>query len=201
MLKLLLATNNPGKLVEMQTLLEDLALELVTPALVGLKMEVEEDGNTYAQNAARKAQAFAAASGLPSLGDDSGLEVDALGGAPGIYSARFSAKPGATDSDRRAFLIRKLSGKPEPWTACFHCVIALADPQGETFFAEGICPGMIISEERGQNGFGYDPIFFLPEFGRTMAELDMDEKNQVSHRARAIWAARPRLIQWLTHQP
>lgn len=194
MLKLLLATNNLGKLVEIQALLGDLPLELISPAQAGIVLDVVEDGDTYADNAARKAQAFAAASNLLTLGDDSGLEVDALDGAPGIFSARFSAQPGATDADRRAFLLSRLAGLPQPWSARFRCVIALADPQGELTFTEGICPGVIVAQERGQNGFGYDPIFFLPEYGQTMAQLAMEEKNSISHRARAIRAARPFLV-------
>lgn len=201
MLKLLLATNNPGKLVEMQALLGDLALELVTPEQIGVNLNVKEDGSTYAQNAALKAQAFAAVSNLLTIGDDSGLEVDALNGAPGLYSARFSPMPGATDADRRAYLLTKLNGKPEPWHARFRCAIAIANPQGSLFFTEGICEGRIISQERGLNGFGYDPIFLLPEFGQTMAQLDSPEKNKVSHRARAIQAARPYLLERLSKHP
>ncbi len=201
MLKLLLATNNPGKLVEMQALLGDLALELVTPEQIGVNLNVKEDGSTYAQNAALKAQAFAAVSDLLTIGDDSGLEVDALNGAPGLYSARFSPMPGATDADRRAYLLTKLNGKPEPWHARFRCAIAIANPQGSLFFTEGICEGIIISQERGLNGFGYDPIFLLPEFGQTMAQLDSPEKNKVSHRARAIQAARPYLLERLSKHP
>ncbi len=194
---LLLASNNQGKLVEIQALLQNMGFELLTPDMLGIKMQVEEDGRTYAENAARKAVAYANASGLLTLGDDSGLEVDALGGAPGLYSARFSPKTGATDADRRAYLLERLSGIPEPWTARFRCVIALAAPGGELFFTEGICPGQVISEERGQNGFGYDPIFLLTELGKTMAELNMSEKNQLSHRARAIMAARSLLFEFL----
>jgi XTP/dITP diphosphohydrolase len=201
MLKLLLATNNPGKLVEMQTLLGDLALELVTPEQIGVNLNVKEDGSTYSQNAALKAQAFAAVSDLLTIGDDSGLEVNALNGAPGLYSARFSPVPGATDADRRAYLLTKLNGKPEPWYARFRCAIAIANPQGSLFFTEGICEGVIISQERGLNGFGYDPIFLLPEFGQTMAQLGLPEKNKVSHRARAIQAARPYLSERLNKHP
>lgn len=192
--KLLLASNNRGKLVEIQTLLEDLEFELVIPSQIGLDLEVDESGLTYAENAALKGQAFARASGLLTLADDSGLEVDALNGAPGIYSARYSSKPGATDADRRAYLLEQLKSCPQPWGARFRCVITLATPAGEVRFAEGICPGEIIPEERGQNGFGYDPIFFLPELGLTMAQLDLDEKNTLSHRARALQAARPLIL-------
>jgi len=195
MSKILLASNNKGKLDEILALLADLDIELVTPAGLGLNMEVAEDGQTYAENAARKGLAFAQAANLLTLADDSGLEVDALNGAPGLYSARFSPKPGATDADRRAYLLAQLVDIPQPWKARFRCVIALATPSGEVKFSEGICPGEIIPEERGPNGFGYDPIFLLPELGHTMAQLEMHEKNQLSHRARAVLAAKPLLVE------
>ena len=196
MSRILVATNNPGKLIEIQDLLIDLDVELLTPAQLGLDLDVVEDGNTYAENAARKALAFLKASGVITLADDSGLEVDALNGAPGLHSARYSTKPGASDADRRAFLLENLQGKQQPWKARFRCVIALATPGGKLNFSEGICPGEVIAEERGNNGFGYDPIFFLPELGLTMAELSREQKNRLSHRARAVIAARP-LIQEL----
>lgn len=191
--KLLIATGNPGKLREIRALLNDLALRLLTPAELGLHIDVAEVGATYAENAALKAAAFARAAGLLTLADDSGLEVEALGGLPGIRSARFAPQPGATDADRRAYLLQRLGGLPRPWRARFHCTVALATPRGEVQFAEGHCPGEIIPEERGQNGFGYDPIFWLPELGRTMAQLSDEEKNRLSHRARAVLAARPLL--------
>lgn len=153
-------------------------------------MDIVEDGQTYQENAARKALAFALASGYMSLADDSGLEVDVLGGKPGLHSARFSPVPGATDKDRRVLLLQKLQRKPRPWLARFRCVVALASSSGEIWFSEGVCSGEIIPEERGQNGFGYDPIFFLPEPGKTMAELSLEEKNRLSHRARAVLAAK-----------
>jgi XTP/dITP diphosphohydrolase len=188
---LLLASNNQGKVIEIQALLQGLSLQLITPARLGLEMNVIEDGQTYAENAARKGLAFAKVSGFVTLADDSGLEVDALSGAPGLFSARFSPKPGANDADRRAYLLAQLDERPRPWTARFRCVIALATPGGDLKFAEGICPGEVIPEERGENGFGYDPIFWLPELGRTMAQLDLEEKNQLSHRACAVRAAIP----------
>jgi XTP/dITP diphosphohydrolase len=206
-MRILVASNNPGKLVEIQALLTPASglsgVHLLLPRDLGLALEVVEDGQTYADNAALKARAFfQAAKGLAGdpigvLADDSGLEVDALGGQPGLHSARYSLKPGATDADRRAFLLENLAGKPRPWRAHFHCTVALVSPHGQLSFAEGDCPGEIIPEERGSNGFGYDPIFLLPELGRTMAELSMDEKNQLSHRARAVKAALPALRQWL----
>ncbi|MEW6240318.1 MAG: non-canonical purine NTP pyrophosphatase, partial [Chloroflexota bacterium] len=137
------------------------------------------------------------ASGLVSLADDSGLEVDALNGAPGLHSARYSLMQRASDTDRRAYLLHNLRGKPRPWTARFRATVAIATPRGDVELAEGICPGEIVPEERGTGGFGYDPIFLLQEMGLTMAELSMDEKNRLSHRARAVQAARPILIRLL----
>lgn len=189
---LLIATNNKGKVKELQDLLKDTGIELVTPAQIDLDLDVAEDGNTYAENATKKAVAFARVSGLISLADDSGLEVDALDGAPGLYSARYGSPDGGklSDAGRRAFLIQTLQGKPRPWTACFHATIAIATPNGETHLAEGFCEGEIIPEERGAGGFGYDPIFLLPKLGKTMAELTRDEKNRLSHRARAVMNAK-----------
>lgn len=189
--KLLIATNNNGKVLELQDLLKGSGIEFITPAQLNLELDVEEDGTTYAENASKKAIAFAKASGLISLADDSGLEVEALDGAPGLYSARYSPKPGAKDADRRAFLLENLKDKPRPWKAHFHATIAIATPEGQVQFAEGNCYGEIIPEERGTGGFGYDPIFFMPELGKTMAELDMDEKNRLSHRARGVTNAMP----------
>lgn len=191
MTKLLIATNNQGKIEELKELLNGSGIEFVTPAQIDLQLDVEEDGSTYDENAGKKAIAFARASGLISLADDSGLEVDALDGAPGLYSARYSPKPGAKDKDRRDFLLQNLADKPRPWKAHFHATIAVAKPTGEIEFAEGNCFGEIIPEERGTGGFGYDPIFLLTGLGKTMAELEMDEKNRLSHRARAMMAAIP----------
>jgi XTP/dITP diphosphohydrolase len=189
--KLLIATNNPGKVLELQELLTGSGIEFVTPAQINLQLEVEEDGSNYQENAGKKAIAFAQASGMIALADDSGLEVEALNGAPGLYSARYSPKPGAKDKDRRDFLLENLKDKPRPWKAHFHATIAVAKPNGEIEFAEGNCYGEIIPEERGTGGFGYDPIFLMPELGKTMAELEMEEKNKLSHRARAVIAAMP----------
>lgn len=195
---LLIATNNKGKVKELQELLRDTGIELVTPAQIDLQLDVVEDGSTYAENATKKATAFANASGMISLADDSGLEVDALNGAPGLYSARYSPKPNATDADRRAYLLQNLQGKPRPWMARFHATIAIATPDGEVHLTEGICEGEIIPEERGTGGFGYDPIFLLSELGKTMAELSMDEKNHLSHRAKAVMKAKPILRELFT---
>jgi XTP/dITP diphosphohydrolase len=197
MLRLLLASNNEGKVRELQSLLSRDDLELVTPDEIGLAIDVIENGSSYAENAALKGLAFSKASGLLTLADDSGLEVDALGGQPGLHSRRFLEKPEASDADRRRLLLQRLQGNPRPWTARFRCVISLVDPHGEIRSNEGTCEGEIIPEERGQNGFGYDPIFLTVEFGRTMAELTMEEKNQISHRARAFRASLPALEELL----
>jgi XTP/dITP diphosphohydrolase len=189
--KLLIATNNQGKLREFQELLQETGLKLVTPAEIDLSLEVEEDGVTYAENATKKALAFAAASGLTSLADDSGLEVDALNGAPGLYSARYSPKPGADDADRRTYLLENIRNKPRPWKAHFHATLAIALPSGQVHLTEGNCYGEVIAEERGLSGFGYDPIFLLPQLGLTTAELSMEQKNRLSHRALAVFDAIP----------
>jgi XTP/dITP diphosphohydrolase len=213
MKQLLIATNNKGKIRELQDLLNDTGIELITPAQINLELDVVEDGSTYAENAAKKATAFAQASGLVSLADDSGLEVDALDGAPGLYSARYGAPDGVklSDAERRAFLIKNLQSQPRPWTARFHATIAVAIPESLWSQAarrlelqeqapalqifEGFCEGEIIPEERGTGGFGYDPIFLLRELGKTMAELNMEEKNRLSHRARAVMNTKPILEQ------
>jgi XTP/dITP diphosphohydrolase len=191
---LLIASTNPGKLVEIQAIIPSLQLsqyvKLLLPSHLGIQLQVIEDGNTYAENAALKALAFSQASHLLTLADDSGLEVDALDGQPGIHSARYSNKPGATDADRRGYLLDKLRSIPRPWPARFRCVVALATPTGELYYSEGICSGEIIDEERGNSGFGYDPIFLIPEYNQTMAELGLAIKNTISHRARAIIEAR-----------
>jgi len=194
MIKLLLASQNPGKLRELQAILQDLPIQLITPAEVGIQLDVEETGSTYAENAALKSEAYAKKSGLIALADDSGLEVDALNGAPGLYSARYAPAPNATDGDRRAYLLQNLLPHPRPWTARFRATIAITLPGGKTHFAEGACEGEIIPEERGNGGFGYDPIFYIPEAGFTMAELDEEEKNRISHRARALENAKEILL-------
>ena len=183
--RLLIATNNPGKLAEYDVLLEGCGWELVGPAQLGLRLSVDETGPDYATNARIKAEAFARASGLVTLADDSGLEVDALGGRPGPLSARY-AGPDQTDEEGYRLLLAQMKDVPEERRqARFRCVIAIAEPEGCVQLAEGECPGVITHEPRGRHGFGYDPVFYLPELGRTMAELKPDEKNAISHRARA----------------
>ena len=195
--RLLIATENRGKRRELQQLLDGLSIDLVLPSEVGVTLNVEETGSTYAKKAALQAVAYASASGLTALSDDSGLEADALNGAPGLYSARYSPLPGATDADRRAHLLQNLRGKPRPWRARFRATIAVATPDGEVRYADGVCPGEIIPDERGTGGFGYDPIFVLEGQTQTMAELGDEEKNRLSHRGRAVRAAIPILREML----
>ncbi len=197
MTKLLIATNNPGKLREYADLLNDVPVTLTTPAQEGLSLVVEETGETFAENAILKAQAFAKASGLLTLADDSGLEVDALGGAPGVRSARYAGR-GTSDEDRYRLLLRNLADVPQAKrTARFRCVVAIATPEGDVQTAKGRCEGVIGFEPRGAHGFGYDPVFYMLDRDQTMAELSPQTKNQISHRARAIRAALPVLRQLL----
>jgi XTP/dITP diphosphohydrolase len=190
---LLLASGNPGKLKELRALLKQLEVELTDPKALNLVLHIEETGDTYQQNALIKAEQYARNSGQWTLADDSGLEVDALGGAPGLHSNRYMG-PGRSDADRRQRLLQMLQPHPQPWTARFRCCAALVGPDGQRFTAEGTCPGRIIPTERGQNGFGYDPIFLVDSYDKTMAELEMEEKNQISHRARAIHALMPDML-------
>jgi XTP/dITP diphosphohydrolase len=189
--RLLLATNNKGKVAEIKALLNETGIILLTPAELDLTLEVPEDGQTYGENASKKAVAFSRASSMVALSDDSGLEVDALNGQPGLHSHRFCPIPDATDADRRKYLLARLKELPRPWTARFRATVAVALPSGEVLLTSGQCDGEIIPEEHGTNGFGYDPIFFIPELNRTMAELEMVEKNRLSHRARAVRNAIP----------
>jgi len=189
-MKLLIATHNEGKKQEYDRLLDGLAMELASLGDLGVAEAVEENGSSYAENALLKARGYAMATGMPTLADDSGLEVDALGGAPGILSARYAGE-GATDEQRYLLLLRQLKNVPdEQRTACFRCVIALAWTDGRVEVAEGICEGRIAREPKGGHGFGYDPIFYIPEYGCTMAELPPEIKNRISHRARAASVAR-----------
>lgn len=184
--RLLLATNNLGKVGEYRALLAGCGWEIVAPADIGLELDVDESGPDYATNAKIKAEAFAEAGGLLALADDSGIEVDALGGLPGTLSARYAG----TDEDRVALLLRQMEGVPPEKRACrFRCVIALAEPGGRVWFTEGEREGLVAEAPRGENGFGYDPIFYLPDRGCTIAELPSDEKNATSHRGRAAQKA------------
>lgn len=188
---LLIASGNPGKQREIQAILAPIEIQVLSTADIGLDLQVKETGTTYGENARLKAKAYLTATGLPVIADDSGLEVDALEGAPGIYSARFSPIDNASDADRRAHLLLQLQEKPQPWHAHFHCTAVLALPNGECIERVGRCKGLIIPQERGSGGFGYDPVFYLPEYQATMAELPAEVKNMVSHRARAISALLP----------
>ncbi|MBI2868783.1 MAG: RdgB/HAM1 family non-canonical purine NTP pyrophosphatase [Chloroflexi bacterium] len=191
--KLLLATINPHKTREYRSLLEGIPYDLVTLADVGINHVASEVGQTMEENARIKAADYSARSGLLTMADDSGLEVNALGGAPGVYSARFAGE-GATDSDRIKLLLERLAGVPwEKRAARFRCVICLSEPGGEVCTCPGECRGLITFEPRGSEGFGYDPVFFFPELGKTMAELPMDVKNRVSHRGQAARLARQAL--------
>ncbi len=183
--KLLLATNNQGKVREYKNLLRNIPLELVTLAEQGITTVVDEVGESLEENAKLKATLLAAESQLLALADDSGLEVDALGGEPGRLSARYAGE-GASDRDRVSYLLSRL--KDVPWekrSACFRCVIAVATPGGEVELCSGECWGFITLEPRGEQGFGYDPIFYLPDLNKTMAELPQEIKNRVSHRGQA----------------
>ncbi|MFC1950772.1 XTP/dITP diphosphatase [Chloroflexota bacterium] len=183
--KLLLATNNQAKVREYRSLLRKLPYELVTLAEQGITTIVNEVGESLEENARLKATTLATQSQLLALADDSGLEVDALGGEPGRLSARYAGE-NASDKDRVNYLLSKLEGVPwEKRSARFRCVIIIATPDGEIDFCSGECQGFIIFEPRGVQGFGYDPIFYLPELDKTMAELPLEIKNQVSHRGQA----------------
>ena len=190
MAKLLLATENPAKVQEYSLLLQGIPYEIVTLADGGIDQVVDETGATLEENATLKAKAYASVSNLLTLADDSGLEVAALGGAPGALSRRYAGE-GVSDRERIDFLLAKLSGIPwEERNARFRCMIAIASADGEVALFQGECPGIIAFEPKGENGFGYDPIFYLPQLGKTMAELSIEEKNEVSHRGQAARRAR-----------
>lgn len=192
-MRLLIATRNPGKVREYAELLEGLSLDLCGLADLGLESEVDETGQTFSANAQLKATVYCHASGLLTFADDSGLEVEVLGGAPGVFSARYAGH-GASDADRVRKLLAALEGVPwDKRGARFRCVIALAWPDGRLETFEGQCDGVIAFEPKGTNGFGFDPVFYMPEHGCTMAELPMDVKNRISHRGRAAALAFERL--------
>ena len=189
MSRLVFATRNRGKLTELSGLVAPLGLEVISAAELGAP-DVEEDGETFIDNAVKKAREVATATRLPALADDSGLVVDALDGAPGVYSARF-AGPGATDADNNRLLLERLQGVPaQRRGAHFFCAMAFADPAGalgeQVEVSEGRCHGRIIDAPRGEGGFGYDPLFFVPDRDQTFAELGAGVKNTISHRARAM---------------
>ena len=183
--QLLVATRNSGKVREYSQLLNGIPFEVTSLEQAHVVEEVEETGDSFEENARLKAQVYGALSGLVTLADDSGLEVDALGGAPGVKSARYAGH-GASDAERMALLLKNLQGVAwEDRVARFRCVIAIARPSGEVDTVAGVVEGVIQYEPKGKHGFGYDPVFYLPDLGRTMAELSLEEKNDLSHRAEA----------------
>ena len=195
--RLLVATHNRGKMREYAALLADLPVEVTWLDAVGIDTEVDETGKTFAENAILKARAYAAMSGLLTWADDSGLEVDALDGRPGVYSARYGG-PGLSDDARYRALLAELAGVPDAErTARFHCVVAIAQPDGTVVTADGTVEGTILHEARGNNGFGYDPVFFVTGHNASMAELPAAVKNRISHRARAAANARALLARWV----
>jgi XTP/dITP diphosphohydrolase len=199
-MKLVLATHNEGKVRELRELLAGTGYDVVSLAEYPHVPEVIEDGDTFRANAVKKARQVAAAVGEIALADDSGLEVDYLNGAPGVHSARF-AGTGHDDAANNQKLLKLLQGvPPEKRTARFRCVVAVATPDGRVETAEGTCEGLIIDEPRGENGFGYDPLFWVSEYGKTFAELDGVVKNSISHRGRALQKVRS-LLAKLAHNP
>jgi XTP/dITP diphosphohydrolase len=195
--KLLIATTNQGKLAEYAAIFVGLPLELRTLRDEGIADDVEETGATFAENAILKAEYYATRSGLPTLADDSGLEVAALGGEPGVRSARY-AGPGKSDAERNAFLLQKLANVPfHARLARFVCVIALIRPGAPPEVVEGVLPGVIEHEPHGEGGFGYDPLFYVLDENATLAEIPAARKNQISHRARAAEQARAVVERWL----
>lgn len=194
---LVLATANPGKIAEITAILGPIGVPILPFSAFPGAPALEEAGATYLENAAAKARAAASFTGHIALADDSGLEVEALGGEPGVHSARYLGSE-ATDAERLAAILRALRTYPWPGReARFRCVVALANPTGTVRWAEGCCEGFIAFEARGDRGFGYDPVFFVPECKVTMAELDPEVKNRISHRARALRAAREILREML----
>ena len=183
-MRFVLATHNPGKLREMGEILKDLGIEVVSPKDLGITVDVEETGTTFAENAMLKAKAICAASGLPAIADDSGLCVDALNGGPGVYSARYGGE-GLDDKGRYTLLLNSLRGQTTR-AAHFTCSIACAFPNGDTLTAEGRCDGTIAFAPMGEGGFGYDPVFFVPEKAKTFGQLTAEEKSTISHRGKAL---------------
>ena len=183
-MKFVLATHNPGKLREMGGILKDLGVEVVSPAALGIPVDVEETGTTFLENALLKAKAICRAANLPAIADDSGLCVDALNGAPGVYSARYGGE-GLDDRGRCMLLLNSLRGATTR-AAHFSCAVACAFPNGDTLTAEGRCDGFIAYAPLGDGGFGYDPVFLLPGAGKTFGQLSQEEKSTVSHRGKAL---------------
>lgn len=186
-MKLVLASNNAHKLEELRAMLSQLNMEVISQREAGIFIEPVEDGQTFEENSYIKAKTIMDACGLPTIADDSGLMVDALDGAPGVYSARFGGEKCATDRERLEYLLEMMKEVPdEKRGAKFVSVITMLTPDGKKIVARGECFGNILHEAHGCNGFGYDPVFFVPEKGCTFAQLPSDEKNQISHRAKAL---------------
>ena len=184
--KFVLATQNPGKLAEMRAILSKLGVEVISPTEAGAEVNVEETETTFAGNAMLKAKAICAAAGLPAIADDSGLCVDALNGGPGVYSARYGGE-GLDDWGRRMLLLQAMRGQTTR-AAHFTCAVACAFPNGDTLEAEGRCDGAIAFAPLGDGGFGYDPVFLVPEKGKTFGQLSPEEKSAISHRGKALAA-------------
>lgn len=185
-MKIVVATKNKGKIKEIKEILSDMNIDVIAQSELGIDVEVEEDGKTFRQNAFKKASEIMKVCHEVTLADDSGLEVDYLNGAPGVYSARYAGE-NATDQDRNRKLLEAMEGVPdEKRNARFVCAIAVVFPNGTSLIVEGKCEGRIGFEPKGQNGFGYDPLFYVPEYDMTMAQMDSTIKNKISHRAKAL---------------
>ena len=194
-MKMVLASKNAHKLVEMKAILSQLGVDVVLESEVGVDVDVEETGTTFEENAYLKAHAVCEASGLPAIADDSGLCVDALNGAPGVYSARYGGE-GLDDTGRYRLLLENMRGQLD--RKCkFVSVITLCMPNGDVITARGECPGTLAYAPQGENGFGYDPIFFVPEKKKTFAQLSPEEKNAISHRGKALEAFQVKLGEYL----
>jgi XTP/dITP diphosphohydrolase len=195
--EIVVATANAGKLREIKAALQGMAVEIVCLRDLSPMPPVEEDGKSFQENALKKARVVAQHTGRLTIADDSGLEVDCLHGKPGVRSARFAGK-GASDAENNRKLLQLLEGVPSSQRgAFFRCVIAIVDPRGKEAWVEGVCRGVIGDIERGSQGFGYDPLFLLPEIGKTLAELPLEVKNGVSHRGRALAALKEALADFL----
>ena len=195
MIKFVLASRNPGKLKEMNEILSHLGIQVCSEEEAGVDVEVEETGTTFEENSLLKARAVMEASGLPAIADDSGLCVDALGGAPGVYSARYGGE-GLDDVQRYRLLLENMKGQM-PRTARFVSVITCCFPNGDVISARGECPGTIAFAPMGEGGFGYDPVFFIPSLKKTFAQLSPEEKNAISHRGKALEAFQVKLEEYL----
>lgn len=193
--KFVLATHNPGKIREMSAILGKLGVEVVSPADLGITVDVEETGTTFAENAMLKAKAICAEANMPAIADDSGLSVDALNGGPGVYSARYGGE-GLDDRGRYLLLLNAMQGQTTR-AAHFTCSIACAFPNGDTLTAEGRCDGTIAFAPMGDGGFGYDPVFFVPELRKTFGQLSAEEKSGISHRGKALAAFSEKLADYL----